>query len=77
MISASEYKDIEPHREDIRKFQSTKRMRNHQAVVLTDKIRQRHGMGAINYVCEGCKIQALIEIWNMIIEYEQNFTPNI
>ncbi len=77
MISAQEYKDLEPHRDDIKKFQQTKNMRNHDAIKLTDAIRQRHGMGAINYGCESCKIVALIDIWNMIIEYEQNFTPNI
>lgn len=72
MISLSEYTELLPHRSDIEKFQVTKSMRNHEAMTITDRIRQRHGLGSINYGCDGCKIRALIDIWNMIKEYEEN-----
>jgi hypothetical protein len=72
MITETQYNLIKPHREDIRKFQDSKTMNNHEAMTITDKIRQQHGMGAINYGCTACKVVALNDIWNMIVEYEAN-----
>lgn len=71
MITEAQYSLILPHKEDIIKFQKTKVNRNHDLMIITDKIRQQHRMGVINYGCEGCKIQAINDMWNMIIEYEE------
>jgi len=72
MITEAQYNLLLPHKEDIIKFQATKRNRNHEAMIIADKIRQAHGMGAINYACDGCKIVALNDIYNMFMEYENN-----
>lgn len=71
MISEDEYYQLLPHKEDIIKFQTNKSLRNPNILTIANKIFQRHGMGSINFGCDSCKIQAMTDIWNMMVEYEQ------
>lgn len=72
MITEVQYTLLLPHKADIIKFQLTRVNRNHELMIATDKIRQAHGMGAINYGCDGCKIVALNDIYNMFMEYQNS-----
>ena len=77
MITDSEYKEIEPHREDIVKFRNTGQYKGGNVLFVADKLRQRYGMAPpINFGCDGCKVAAMNDLYNLMIEYEQNYTRN-
>lgn len=71
MITESEYQQILPHREDIIKFQKTKSLTNQTILTIANVIQQRRGMGAINFGCDGCKIQAMKDLYGMMVMYEE------
>lgn len=72
MLTESEYQQVLPHRDDIIKFQQTKSLSNPHILNIANKIQQSKGMGAINFGCDGCKIQAMKDIYGMMIMYEEN-----
>ena len=72
MITESEYNEIKPHREAIIKFRQSGQYKGGDALFVVDKIRQRYGMAPpINYGCDGCKVAAMNDLYNLMIEYEQ------
>ena len=70
MLTESQYRELLPHRADIIKFYNTKKLRNHDLMILADKIRQNHRMGVLCFNCDGDKIQAMTDIYNMFVNYE-------
>lgn len=71
MLLEAEYNSILPHRADIVKFQQTKNLRNPDILNIANRIQQRLGMGAINFSCSGCKIQAMNDLYGMMVMYEE------
>ena len=72
MINQSEYNEIKPHREDILLFNKTGQYRGGDALFIADKLRQRYGMSMpINFGCDGCKIAAMNDLYNLMVEFEQ------
>lgn len=72
MINSAEYQEILPHKEAIIKFNKTGQYSGGDALFIADKLRQRYRMGApINYGCDGCKVAAMNDLYNLMVEYEQ------
>ena len=75
MINQFEYNEIKQHREDIISFNETGQYKGGGALFIADKLRQRYGMSApINFGCDGCKIAAMNDLYNLMMEFERQ-TP--
>lgn len=73
MITAFDYEEIKPHRDAIILFNLTGQYSGGDALYIADKLRQRYGMGGpINYGCDGCRITAMNDLYNLMIEFEQH-----
>lgn len=73
MLSSEEYNNLLPHREAFIKFHETGNMTDNIALTIIDSIRQRLcGSRPICWACEGDKIAAAQDGYNLIMEYESN-----
>lgn len=70
MITEAEYNEILPHKADIEKFRRTGNC-NGDALPIADRIRQRMGMSPVCYHCTSSKAEAMNDIYNLMVEYEQ------
>jgi hypothetical protein len=70
MLSSEEYEKLLPHREEIFRWKETGNYKG-SGMTLIDRIRQGRGYRAICYACMGDKIEALKDVYQMIIEYEK------
>lgn len=78
MITEAEYNEILPHKGDIEKFRKTGNC-DGTVLPIADRIRQRLSMsGPVCYSCSGSKAEAMNDIYNLMVEYENNgiTTPN-
>lgn len=78
MINAGEYEEIKPHRNAILLFREKGKYSGGDALYIADKLRQRYGMAApINYGCDGCKVNAMNDLYELMIEFEKNNGINV
>ena len=72
MITETEYNEIKPHREAIIDFHTNGNYKGGNALFIADKLRQKYGMAPpINFGCDGCKVSAMNDLYNLMIEYER------
>jgi len=70
MLSLEEYEKLLPHREEILRWKETGNYKG-SGMSLIDRLRQSRGYRAICYACMGDKIEALKNVYDMILEYEK------
>ena len=70
MLSFEEYESLKFFRADIFNWKATGKF-NGNGMQVIDVIRQKHGYRPMNYGCDGCKLEALTDAYNFIVEYEQ------
>ncbi|OHB92408.1 MAG: hypothetical protein A2Z57_12060 [Planctomycetes bacterium RIFCSPHIGHO2_12_39_6] len=71
MITESEYNEIKPHRDNIVLFHTNGQYKGGEALHVANKLIQRYSMGSpVNFGCDGCKIAAMNDLYNLMIEYE-------
>lgn len=74
MLSETEYNQLVPHKDLIKRCydsQSFGKAAN-QILIVIDRIRQAHQMGALCYNCTGSVMNALNDAMSLIKEYEEN-----
>ena len=69
MLSEAQYKLLEPHRADI---MSKSMNRAGSYMIVANTIKQQMGMGEICFACDGSKIEAMNDMYNLMVEYENN-----
>ena len=73
MITREEYLEILPHKDAILKFRQSGNYKGGDALFIADKLRQRYHIAPpINFGCDGCKVQAMNDLYNLMVEYEKN-----
>ena len=71
MINELEYKEILPYREMILSFRKDGNYKG-DALHLANRLRQKYGCGPpINFSCNGCKIEAMNDLYHLMVEYEK------
>lgn len=75
MLSSEEYNVLQPYHESIKRFAKKESVvfeAHGSAWPYIEAILKNHGGRPIDYSCEGCKIGAINDIYNLIVEYENS-----
>jgi len=77
MITENEYAEILPHRKMILQFNQTGQYSGGDALHIANRLRQKYGIAApINYGCDGCKVAAMNDLYEIMKEYESKTLIN-
>lgn len=71
MLTETEYNEILPHKADIVKYHNTGNCTG-EVLPIADRIRQRMGMSPVCYHCTSSKAEAMNDMYNLMVEYENS-----